>query len=155
LPPSVDTRMPNKRIAAGLLLATMSLFVGIARADSVIPADATNAFAAGDYGKAIDILTHVASAYPRDAAVKELLARCYFEDEQFDRAISAAESAVALDAGNSSYHLLLGRAYGEKADRSGWFGALSLAKKARKEFDTAVKLDERNFAAMQAMIEFD
>jgi tetratricopeptide (TPR) repeat protein len=51
--------------------------------------------------------------------------------------------------------LLLGRAYGEKADRSGWLGALSLAKKARKEFETAVKFDEHNFAAMQAMIEFD
>jgi tetratricopeptide (TPR) repeat protein len=33
--------------------------------------------------------------------------------------------------------------------------ALSLAKKARKEFDTAVGIDERNFSAMQAMIEFD
>src|SRR4029077_11521501 len=41
------------------------------------------------------------------------------------------------------------------ADRSGWFSALSLAKKARKEFETAVKLDERNFSALQALIEFD
>src|SRR5262249_30789352 len=48
-----------------------------------------------------------------------------------------------------------GRAYGEKAGRSGWFSALGLAKKARREFETAVRLDERNFAAMQAMIEFD
>jgi len=32
---------------------------------------------------------------------------------------------------------------------------LSLAKKARKEFETAVQLDEHNFSAMQALIEFD
>lgn len=147
--------MPSSRALATLVLAAGLLFACRLRADSVIPAEANSAYEAGNYSRAIDILTRVASAYPRDAAVKELLARCYFEDEQYDRAITAAESAVALDAGNSSYHLLLGRAYGEKADRSGWFGALSLAKKARKEFETAVKLDERNFDAMQAMIEFD
>ncbi len=146
--------MRNKLLSVGSLLALLLCTV-VARADSVIPDEAKKAFEAGNYTRAIDILTRVASAYPRDAAVKELLARCYFEDEQFDRAISAAESAVELDSGNSDYHFLLGRAYGEKADRSGWLGALSLAKKSRKELETAVKLDERNFAAMQAMIEFD
>src|SRR5262245_50168565 len=118
--------MLSRGITCALLLGTMLLPGLTARADSVIPAEAKTAYAAGDYARAIDILSHVASAYPRDAAVKDLLARCYFEDEQYDRAISAAESAVSLDAGNSNYHLLLGRAYGEKADRSGWFGALSL-----------------------------
>src|SRR6202795_5320055 len=35
------------------------------------------------------------------------------------------------------------------------FSALSLAKKARKEFEKAVELDEKNFSANQALIEFD
>jgi tetratricopeptide (TPR) repeat protein len=35
------------------------------------------------------------------------------------------------------------------------FSALSLAKKARKEFEKAVELDARNFSAQQALIEFD
>ncbi len=35
------------------------------------------------------------------------------------------------------------------------FSALSLAKKARKEFEKAVELDEKNFSAYQALIEFD
>src|SRR5260370_22236701 len=35
------------------------------------------------------------------------------------------------------------------------FSALSLAKKARKEFAKAVDLDEKNFSANQALIEFD
>jgi len=120
-----------------------------------VPEPAKTAFAAGDYSKAIEILNRAAAASPDDPAVHHLLARSYFESEQFDRAISAAEKSVALEAKNSAYHELLGRAYGEKADRSGWFSALSLAKKARKEFDLAVRLDEHNFSAMQAMIEFD
>ena len=36
-----------------------------------------------------------------------------------------------------------------------WFSAISLAKKARREFQTAVELDQRNFSAQQALIEFD
>src|SRR6266699_720160 len=48
-----------------------------------------------------------------------------------------------------------GRAYGEKADHASWFSAISLAKKTRKEFETAVQLDARNFSARQALIEFD
>src|SRR5882724_7159094 len=147
--------MSSKRFCAAVLLAAIFIFDQAARAESKIPYEATAAFAAGDYSKAIEILNREAVASPRDAGVQHLLARCYFESEQFDRAIPAAEAAISLDAKNSVYHELLGRAYGEKADRSGWFSALSLAKKARKEFETAVRLDERNFSAMQALIEFD
>ena len=117
--------------------------------------EAMTAFTAGEYVRAIEILNRAAISAPRDAAIEHLLARCYYEDEQFDRAIPYAEKAVALDPQNSKYHELLGRLFGEKADRSGWFSALSLAKKARKEFETAVRLDERNFSAMQSLIEFD
>jgi tetratricopeptide (TPR) repeat protein len=120
-----------------------------------VPDEARSAFATGDYSRAIQVLDRAAAAAPNDAAVRHLLARAYFESEQFDHAISAAEKSIALEPKNSAYHELLGRAYGEKADRSGWFTALSLAKKARKEFETAVQLDERNFGAMQALIEFD
>jgi len=120
-----------------------------------VPQEAKALFASGDYAKAIEVLNRAAASAPNDAAVQHLLARSYFESEQFDRAISAGEKSVKLEPRNSQYHELLGRAYGEKAGRSGWLSALSLAKKARKEFDTAVQLDERNFSAMQAMIEFD
>jgi len=120
-----------------------------------VPEEARTSFASGDYAKAIEVLNRAAATMPNDAAVQHLLARSYFESEQFDRAISAAEKSTKLEPQNSAYHELLGRAYGEKANRSGWFNALSLAKKSRKEFETAVRLDERNFSAMQALIEFD
>jgi len=47
--------------------------------------------------QAIEILNREAAASPRDAGVATLLARCYFESEQFDRAIPAAEAAISLD----------------------------------------------------------
>jgi len=150
--------MHSKQIRAGLLLCAAFFSVPMARAETVeskVPPAAKSAFAAGDYSKAIEILNREAVKSPRDAGVQHLLARCYFENEDFDRAIAPAEAAVSLEPKNSAYHELLGRVYGEKADRSGWLSALSLAKKARKEFETAVRLDERNFSAMQALIEFD
>jgi tetratricopeptide (TPR) repeat protein len=57
--------------------------------------------------------------------------------------------------GNSSYHELLGRSLGEKASKSSWFSALSLARKAQQEFETAVRLNPKNYGAFQALIEFD
>src|SRR5712672_3428812 len=150
-----DTRMRSKQFRVGLLLCAVFFGIPTVRAESKVPAEAKSAFAAGDYPKAIEILNREAAVSPRDAAVQYLLARCYFESEEFDGAIAPAEAAVSLEPKNSPYHELLGRVYGEKADRSGWLSALSLAKKARKEFETAVRLDERNFSAMQALIEFD
>jgi tetratricopeptide (TPR) repeat protein len=147
--------MPSKRIMAAFILWVIGICGPIAPAQSEVPEEAINAFASGDYSRAIEILNRAASADPGDAAVEHLLARCYFEDEQYDRAIHAAESSISLEPKNSAYHEQLGRAYGEKADRSGWLSGLSLAKKARREFLSAVQLDERNFSAMQALIEFD
>jgi tetratricopeptide (TPR) repeat protein len=133
--------------------ALLTISCALSAAD--VPEEAKSSFALGEYPKAIEILNRAAAAFPDDAAVQHLLARSYFENEQFDRAVSAAEKSVALEPKNSIYHEWLGHAFGEKADRSGWFSALSLAKKARKEFETAVQLDPHNYAAMQAMIEFD
>ena len=147
--------MASKRVLIVLFVLARFAIGNGTQAESAVPAEAKSAFAAGDYGKAIEILNRVGILQPRDATVKYLLARCYFENEQYDRAIPAAEAAVALDGNNSAYHELLGRGFGEKADRSGWMSALSLAKKARAEFETAVRLDPRNFSAMQALIEFD
>jgi len=69
--------------------------------------------------------------------------------------VVSAEKAVSLDPQKSLYHEWLGKTYGEKAGHAGMFSALSLAKKARKEFERAVELDERIFSAYQALIEFD
>jgi tetratricopeptide (TPR) repeat protein len=114
-----------------------------------------HAYEASDYVKAVQALQAAAARDPQNADVQLLLAKSYLELQQHDAAIKSAERAVAIDAQNSIYHEWLGRAYGEKADHASWFSAISLAKKTRKEFETAVQLDARNFSARQALIEFD
>jgi tetratricopeptide (TPR) repeat protein len=72
----------------------------------------------------------------------------------WDRGISACEKAIALDPGNSRYHMWLGRIYGEKADGVNFFSAASLAGKVRNEFETAVRLDPKNVDARADLGEF-
>ena len=113
------------------------------------------AFESGDYDKASRYLQQAAAANPQNAEIHLLLAETYYETQQHDAAIASAEKAVAFEPQNSRYHEWLGKAYGAKAEHAAWFSALSLARKTRKEFERAVELDERNFSARQALIEFD
>jgi tetratricopeptide (TPR) repeat protein len=113
------------------------------------------AYEVSDYSRAARILQDAASRNPQNAEIYLLLAKTYNEMQQHDAAIANAEKAVALDPQNSVYHEWLGRAYGGKAEHAGMFSGLSLAKKTRKEFETAVRLDERNFSAAQALVEYD
>ena len=58
-------------------------------------------------------------------------AAAYFMLEEWDRGITACESARDLDPQKSLYHLWLGRIYGEKAARVSFLSAAGLAKKVR------------------------
>jgi tetratricopeptide (TPR) repeat protein len=113
------------------------------------------AYEASEYAKAILALQAAAAKEPQNGDVQLLLAKSYLELQEQDPAIRSAEKAVAIDPQNSIYHEWLGRAYGDKADHASWFSAISLAKKTRKEFETAVQLDGKNYSARQALIEFD
>jgi tetratricopeptide (TPR) repeat protein len=116
---------------------------------------AQQAYAQSDYAKAVEILQVEAAQHPQNAEMPLLLAKNFYELQQYDGAIAWAEKAVALAPNNSLHHEWLGRTYGEKAQHSSWFSAIALARKARAEFESAVYLDGNNFSARQALIEFD
>jgi tetratricopeptide (TPR) repeat protein len=109
---------------------------------------------AGRVDDAIQLLQQQVDRAPTDADSYNLLCRAYFSLEQWDRAISACEHTVKLDPQNSRYHLWLGRAYGEKADKAGFLSAAGLAKKVRTEFEHAVELDPSDAAARVDLAEF-
>ena len=141
-------------VFAALLLYGTCLAAATVKHDEGLE-EARRAFEASDYLKAIQVLQATAAKQPENGDVQLLLAKSYLELQEHDAAIHSAEKAVALAPQSSIYHEWLGRAYGEKADHAGWFSAISLAKKSRREFQTAVDLDGRNFSARQALIEFD
>jgi tetratricopeptide (TPR) repeat protein len=141
-------------------LFVLSCFFSAAIAAATVKQEANfeagkRAYDASEYAKAVQALQAAAISEPQNGDVQLLLTKSYLELQEHDPAIKSAERAVAINPQNSVYHEWLGRAYGEKADHSGWFSAVSFAKKTRKEFEMAVQLDARNFAARQALIEFD
>src|SRR5258708_25162358 len=88
------------------------------------------------------------------AEAYNLLCRAHFELGAWDAGISACEKATALEPSNGLYHLWLGRAYGEKADRAGFLKAAGLAKKVRTEFERAVELNPSDPSARTDLAEF-
>src|SRR5580704_11990006 len=99
---------------------------------------------AGDYTAAITSLQAVVSQEPGTADGHYWLGRAFYENRDFDNAAAQEEKAVSIDPKNSPYHQWLGRAYGGQADRERSF---SIARKVKKEFEDAVRLDPSNIEA--------
>ncbi len=110
--------------------------------------------AAGRVDDAIVTLQNRINAAPNDAESQNLLCRAYLALTNWDASLAACQKAVALEPGNSQYHLWLGRGYGEKATHSNFFSATGLAKKVRNEFEAAVRLDPKNVEARADLAEF-
>jgi tetratricopeptide (TPR) repeat protein len=79
----------------------------------------------------------------------------YYEEEQWDAAVSDCEAAVQGAPDNSEDALWLGRAYGRKAAHGSLVSAYKLARKVRAEFEAAVRLDPHNGAALADLGSFD
>jgi len=109
--------------------------------------------AAGRVDQAVQTLEQQIQRTPT-AETYNMLCRAYFELDDWSAGITACERAVALDPTNGLYHLWLGRAYGEKADRAGFLSAAGLAKKVRSEFERAVALSPDSWEARTDLAEF-
>jgi tetratricopeptide (TPR) repeat protein len=136
-----------------LLAGTTSVFGKVKQSDALEAG--RQAYEKSDYPQAVLELQTAAAKEAQNGEIQLLLTKSYLELQEHDAAINSAERAVAIDPKSSVYHEWLGRAYGEKADHTSMFSALGLARKTHREFEVAVELDEKNFSARQALIEFD
>ena len=112
------------------------------------------ALQAGEADKALALLQSVAQSNDGAAEAANLECRVRLTLEQWEAAVSKCQQAVGLDGQNSSYHLWLGRALGEKAERASFLTAYPLAKRTRAEFEESVRLDGRNADALADLGEF-
>jgi tetratricopeptide (TPR) repeat protein len=132
------------------LAAALAISSGAqAQKDSLAQANA--ALQAGEADKALELLQ---SSGAGSAEAHNLTCRVRLTVEQWDTAANECQQAVNLDRQNSGYHLWLGRALGEKADRASFVSAYSLGKRVRQEFEEAVRLNPRNAEALADLGEF-
>lgn len=69
-------------------------------------------------------------------------------------AVKAFERAIAADGSVADYHYWLGTALGVEAQRAGKLKQAMLGKRAKSEFETAVRLDPRHIPARQGLVQF-
>jgi tetratricopeptide (TPR) repeat protein len=145
--------LPLSRILAAILFLAVPQAITFAGASSA-PDSPKELLNVGQVDEAIRGLQQQIARSPNDAESYNLLCRAYFMLNDWDPGISACTRARDLDPQNSFYSLWLGRIYGEKADRAGWFTAAGLAKKVRTAFERAVELDPRSWEARTDLAEF-
>ena len=111
-------------------------------------------FRSGNVDDALRTLNARASSNPNDARTYCDLCRVYSSFGDYDDAIQNCLRATQLEPNVAEYHLWLGRAYGDKADSSGPFSAISWAKKTVAEFERAVQLAPNDVQARTDLVEF-
>jgi len=89
-----------------------------------------------------------------DAADYFLSGKNYFMLGDYKKAVEFLERAAAISPMNSDYALWLGRAWGRRAETSGWLMAGVHASKARQYFERAVALDRHNREAKNDLFDF-
>jgi len=143
------------------LRTTLKLLLAIATAMSLFAqppheqaAQANSALQAGEAEKALALLRPLLQSGAATAEEHNLECRVRFTLEDWDAAARECELAVSLDGQNSSYHLWLGRALGEKANRASFFTAYSLGRRVLAQFQEAVRLNGRNAEALWDLGDF-
>ncbi|MEI9971831.1 MAG: hypothetical protein WDO73_07120, partial [Ignavibacteriota bacterium] len=71
-----------------------------------------------------------------------------------DSPLSLAEKAVALDGAVAKYHRQVAEVTGVMAQHAGVFQQFLLARRFRREIDTALSLDGRDVQALRDLMEF-
>ena len=94
------------------------------------------------------------AANPKDAQAAHLLSCAKLAFGDLDAALELAERAVALEPGNSKYHLQLALVNGRKANKASVFSAMKLGGRYKTEVQKAVELDPKNLDARWELMEF-
>src|SRR4051812_43402834 len=139
------------KLAATVLLAAYCFAANANTSSETNPQTLLNHGRADD---AVRVLQKKLSDNPSSAETHNLLSRVYLSLGKLDPAVKESEAAVQADPQNSSYHLWLGRAYGQKAEKANPFAAIGLAKRAREQFEKAVELNANDSLARTDLAEF-
>jgi len=143
----------RKRLLLSLALCALAV-AGSAGTAGSKSEEGIQLFEARKFEKARSSLETAVREDPQDARAASYLGRVYLEVGNSDRAVEWMGRSVALESANAEYHLWLGRAYGYQAMRASVLKQPALARKVRKEFEEASRLDPDNLEARFGLIEF-
>jgi tetratricopeptide (TPR) repeat protein len=137
--------------AVWLAIGCLSLALALAtRADSpeASLATANAALQSGQADKALALIASLPQQGQNNAQALNLSCRIHFAVGKWDAAIQDCEQAIRIDPNNARNHMWLGRALGEKANKSSFFTAFSMGKRVVQEFQRATQLDPQDAEAL-------
>jgi tetratricopeptide (TPR) repeat protein len=108
----------------------------------------------GKFQEAASVLSGLIRQNPEDANLHTWRGKTYLKQHCWDDAVLEFEKAVEIDPKNSLNHLWLARACGKKAEHAFFGSAFTLARRTRKEFETAAQLSPGNVDIRFDLLEF-
>jgi tetratricopeptide (TPR) repeat protein len=143
------TRTLQGRIGYMAMVTVMMLPCSAAEPAKTARSNAEHALMLGRIDEAVKILDQVITANRQDGAAHLLLCRAFYAQDFTDQAVGECEAALANGLNNDSRAQdWMGRAYGKKADASGPFTGLKLARRVKDAFEAAVALDPKSVDAV-------
>ena len=142
----------TKLLSAAALGAAILLHASAQAAN--LQSEANLALQAGQADKALSMLRSLPPDQVNSAEAHNLRCRVLFTLEKWSAAANECQQAVNMDPNNSDYHMWLGRALGESADKASFLSAYGLAKRALAELQRACQLDPHNAEALADLGEF-
>lgn len=109
---------------------------------------------AGHYRKASAAAEERLKSNAGDAEANYALSVVKYKSGDLEGALLPGEKAVALNPKDAEYHSHLAQIYGSQAQAASVFKQLGLARKCRRELDTALVLDPRHFEAKTTLMIF-
>lgn len=141
-------------LAAGAAFVLAPIAALAAQSADLVP-DSVRALAdAGRPREAYERGRRAADVRPDDPAALAALAIGALAVQDFDRAVAAADSAVALAPDVSRWQLVFGQAYLSHARANPSLGALGKVKRGRAALERAIELDPDNLEARATLMQF-
>jgi tetratricopeptide (TPR) repeat protein len=109
---------------------------------------------AGHWKRALPMIQQRLAANSNDAAAVYMLARYKAAAGDGDGALPLAEKACKLQPNNARYHLFLAEICGDNARKANVFSQYGLARRFKKEAETAIALDPNQIDARMDLIQF-
>lgn len=82
------------------------------------------------------------------------LGRIFFRQRDYNKAEKSLKKAIKLQPNSSLYHTWMGNTYGNKINDVNFLKKMSMAKKIKNHFTTALELDENNLEAREGLVHF-
>jgi len=91
---------------------------------------------------------------PTDVRTRFLLSEVLEAFKKYDEALQFAEQALATDPNNADYHYEVALICGEMAEKANVFKQLALARRSKKEAETAIQLNPKHVDARNLLVNF-